>query len=165
MVRAAPVLLSAVFFAGCAPYKLQRGAPPYDKGYAAARDGKVIPEYTVGKDNTLPADIKLAQARFRRRKARVEDYYKKMGGIENRFKENVPNRLGFMAKMAGAVFCLPGRIVSAYRYELDPKYRDRVDKRDAEAYRLEEEKNKKLKEELVAYVQKDLAWEEEKMLK
>jgi len=96
--------LSAVFFAGCAPYKLQRGAPPYDKGYAAARDGKVIPEYTVGKDNTLPADIKLAQARFRRRKARVEDYYKKMGGIENRFKENVPNRLGFMAKMAGAVF-------------------------------------------------------------
>lgn len=151
----------AALLAGCAPYKVQRGLRPYDKGYVVIRDGKLIPEYTVGKDNSVPQDLSLAKARFKRRKARVEDYYKKMDLIENRFKENVPDRLRFMGKMIGSVFCLPGRVVSSYRYELDPKYRQKVDRQEAAAYAKEEENKKKLKAELADYIQKDLDWEEQ----
>lgn len=152
-------LVSAIFLvAGCAPYKFHHGQPPLDKGYVAARDGKDIPEYTIGKDNTTPG-IKLAKERFNRRKDIVEDYYKKMNIIRNRFRENVPDRVGFMLKLMGSAFTMPGRIISALRYEHDPKYRDRVDKMDEEKEAKEAARVNKLKKELDSYIQQDLAKE------
>jgi hypothetical protein len=148
------VLLSS----GCATYKFQHGKPPYDKGYVASREGYAILEYTVGKDNTVP-DIGLAKERFKRRKGTVEDYYKKMGRIENRFKEQVWNRIVMFAKFMGSVLSMPGRIISAYKYENNPEYRAKIQKLEAENYALEEAHINKLKEELDTYIQEDLSKE------
>ncbi|MFA5096840.1 MAG: hypothetical protein WC478_05825, partial [Candidatus Omnitrophota bacterium] len=78
-----PLIL--LLLSGCATYSLKKGAaPPYNKGYIVTRYDRLIPEYTIGKDNMVPEDEQLARARFRRRRVEVESYYKKMGYIENR---------------------------------------------------------------------------------
>ena len=80
------VLVLSLLLSGCATYKFQKGPAPYDKGYVASYDGKIIPEYTIGQANSAP-ELDLAKERFKRRRAKVEYYYKKMGQIEARLKE------------------------------------------------------------------------------
>ena len=72
------LVLLVVFLSGCATYKFQRGKEPYHKGYVVSRDDYIIPEYTTGKDNSVP-NLEIAKKRFKKRKATVEYYYKKMG--------------------------------------------------------------------------------------
>lgn len=144
---------------GCATYKFQRGKAPYNKGYVVLRDNCTILEYTVGKDNTVPA-LELAKERFKRRKRIVEHYYRKMGSIENRFKEETWDRIVMSLKLIGSVFTIPGRIISAYKYKNNPEYREKIEKIEAERNAQEEARIKKLKEELYTYIQQDISKEE-----
>jgi hypothetical protein len=156
MKRAAAILLTLLFLSGCASYTFQRGQEPYHKGYVAARDDFLIPEYTLGKDNTVPSDLALAKERFKQRKGIVEYYYKKMGSIENRFKMAFWDPVIFFLKMFTGVFRLPCVAISDYRYEHDPHYREKKrtmqDKQDLE----EEVRIKKLKGELNKYLEEEL---------
>lgn len=145
---------------GCAPYKVVRGIkPPVKDGYVFLRDGVMLPEYTIGEGGAAPDDVYLAKERFKRRRKTVEEYYKKMGVIDNRFKENVPDRLGYTLGIVGAVFTLPLRTVKAYRYEYDPKYHARVDRAGAEKEALEKARMEKLRAELNDYINRDLEQE------
>jgi len=148
-----------LLISGCATYQFQRGKPPYNKGYVVSRDDRTILEYTIGKDNTVPA-LELAQERFKRRKGIVEAYYRKMGSIENRFKEETWDRIVMGLKLFGSVFTMPGRIISAHKYKNNPEYREKIEKLEAERDAQEEARIKKLKEELYAYIQQDLSKEE-----
>lgn len=145
-----------LFFSGCAAYRFQPGKPPYDKGYLASRDGYAILEYTVGKDNSVPEDLKLAKQRFKRRRHMVEHYYKKMGYIENRFREWFWDPPRYFVKLLTGVFRTPGLAISDYRYNHNPKYRARVIKREEEMDLKEETINRRLHETLANYIQKDL---------
>jgi len=143
---------------GCAAYKFQKGESPYDKGYVVSREGYSIPEYTLGENNSVPG-LKTARERFKRRKSTIEDYYKKMGYIENRFKQNFYDPSIMFVQFVGGVFRLPFIIISEYRYAHDPKYRARIDKRDEDEYNAERARKAKLKTELNDYVRKDLTKE------
>jgi hypothetical protein len=146
-------------FMGCATYKFQRGSePPYNKGYVALRDDRVIPEYTIGKDNSVP-DLELAKERFQRRRDTVEYYYKKMGSIENHLKMFLWDPPVMLVKVIGGVFQLPFIAISDYRYQHNPAYKERVRKIEEERDAREETRIKKLKDELDVYIQKDLASE------
>lgn len=152
------IILSLIFgflslvLTGCATYKFSHGKAPYDKGYLASRDGYTIPEYTIDKDNNAP-ELKVARERFEKRKRIVEDYYKRMGLIENRFKMSVWNPVIMFWKMVGGVFRLPFIAISDYRYNHNHKYRERIAALDAQEDAREEAKIKKLKDELWAYIQ------------
>ncbi|MFH0763088.1 MAG: hypothetical protein V1925_04280 [Candidatus Omnitrophota bacterium] len=156
------LILCLLFLAGCAPYQIKKGIrKPYNQGYVAARDGKVIPEYTIGPENKVPDDIALAKARFARRRRVVEDYYKKMGVIENRLKENVYDRLIFFWGIVGGVFNMPVRIVAEYKYNHNPEYKAKVDKMLEEQEAREKARLEKLKAELAVYIEEDLRQEEQ----
>jgi len=86
MKKLSVLLFLFLILSGCATYKFQKGQSPYDKGYVASRDDRVLLEYTVGKDDSVP-DLGLAKERFKKRKGMVEHYYKKMGYITNNFKK------------------------------------------------------------------------------
>lgn len=146
-------------FLGCATYKYQLGKPPFDKGYIVLRDGYAIPEYTIGKDNSVPKEINLAEDRFKRRKNIVEHYYKKMGNIENRFKMAFWDPCIVFLKAIGGVFRFPSIAISDYRYEHNPKYRERIKKKEQEEDAKETMRIQKLKDELNIYIQKNLAKE------
>ncbi len=153
------VLVPAILFlSGCATYKFHPGNTPYDKGYVGSRDDYTILEYTLGKDNTVP-DVALAKQRFNRRRRIVEDYYKKMGYIENRFKMAVWDPCMMFLKVIGGVFRLPAIAISDYRYEHNPKYREKIRQLDAESELRAETRIKKLKADLDVYLQRDLAKE------
>ncbi|MDI6606299.1 MAG: hypothetical protein QME65_04055 [Candidatus Omnitrophota bacterium] len=161
MKKITVLILSLAFLSGCAPYRIEKGIKkPYDQGYVATREGKVILEYTIGPDNKVSDDIELARVRFRRRRRAVEDYYKKMGIIENRLKENVSDRLGFFWGIVGGVFNMPVRIASEYRYNHNPEYRARVDKRLEEQEARAKARLEELKAELAAYIEEDLRQEQ-----
>jgi hypothetical protein len=147
-----------MFLAGCATYKFQRGNKPYDKGYVVSRDGYAILEYTVGKGNSVP-DLELAKMRFRKRKNIVEHYYKKMGYIENRFKMAFWDPCIIFVKAIGGVMRLPFVVVSDYRYEHNPRYREKIMKREQEQDTQEEARIQKLKDALNIYIQKELSRE------
>lgn len=153
------ILILVLFLSGCAPYKFQKGQPPYDKGYVASREGYTIVDYTIGKDNTVAQNVALAKERFRRRRRVVEDYYKKMGAIENRFKQAVIDYPVMFFKLALGVFKMPGIAIKDYRYNHSPKYRERIDKLEEEKETQEQARIKKLKDALNNYIQKDLAKE------
>lgn len=158
---AACLVFSCALIAGCAPYRIEKGIKkPYDQGYVATREGKVILEYTVGADNKVPDDFELARERFQRRRRTVEDYYKKMGVIENRLKENVVDRLVFFWGIVGAVFNTPVRVVSEYRYNHNPEYRAKVDKLIQEQEAAAKKRLEELRAELAAYIAEDLRREE-----
>lgn len=160
MKKTIVLILSALFLSGCATYKFQKGQPPYDKGYVASREGYTIIEYTIGQDNTVAPNVALAKERFKRRHRVVEHYYKKMGNIENRFKEAVVDYPVMFFKLALGVFKMPGIAVKDFRYERNPKYRERIDKLDEEKEAQEQARIKKLKDALDDYIQKDLKREE-----
>ncbi|MDD3087035.1 MAG: PKD domain-containing protein [Candidatus Omnitrophica bacterium] len=143
-----------LFLCGCATYSIQKEKD----GFAVARYKKVIPEYTQGADNSFPQKG-LAQERFNRRRKTVEDYYKKMGFIDNRFKQVfMEPPLVFMQFIAG-VFRMPFIMVSDYRYNRNPQYKERMDKIDDEKYEAEKARIKGLKDSLSLYIQEDLAKE------
>jgi len=143
---------------GCASYKFKRGQAPYDKGYVASRDDYTILEYTVGSNNTVPS-LALARDRFSRRRGTVEDYYKKMGYIENRFKMVFVDPCIFALKLIGGIFRMPFVAIADYKYEHNPEYRQKIKKMEEERDLKEEGRLQKLKEELHAYITEELAKE------
>jgi hypothetical protein len=150
------IFLLAVFLSGCATYKFQKGQAPYDKGYVASRDGYAILEYTVGQDKGVPADIALAKQRFAKRRRVVEDYYKKMDAIENRFKMAVWDPAAMFVKLIAGVFRLPFIALSDYKYDHNPAYREKVRRLEEEKDLREEARLAKLKERLSSYIQQVL---------
>ena len=153
-------MILVLCFSGCATYKFSYGKPPYDKGYMVSRDNRAIAEYTIGKDNSVPADIGLAKQRFKRRKGIVEYYYKYMGDIQNNFTKFVWGPIAqFMGGAIIGVFKLPFVIISDYRYDNNPKYREKITRLDEEEEAREKARIEKLKDKLNVYIQQDLAKE------
>ena len=154
------VLFLMILLSGCATYKFQKGPAPYDKGYVVSRDNYTIVEYTVGENNTVPEDLALAKERFSRRRRIIEDFYKKMGSIENRFKMGFADYPVMMFKLVTGVFRLPFIGVSDYRYDHDPKYKERILKIEEQKDALEFARVAKLKDKMANYVKSDLAKEQ-----
>ncbi|MDO8661665.1 MAG: PKD domain-containing protein [Candidatus Omnitrophota bacterium] len=151
------VISALLFLSGCATYSLKKGEySPYNKGFIVTRYDRVIPEYTLGKDNSIPIDEQVARQRFQRRRKEVENYYKKMGYIENRFKQNFIDPPVFIVRSVIGVFRLPAIMISDYQYNHDPKYKERIDKLEDAEYKVEKERIKALKDRLNAYIQEDL---------
>ncbi len=150
------LVLLVVFLSGCATYKFQRGKEPYNKGYVVSRDDYIIPEYTIGKDNSVPS-IELAKERFKKRRQTVEYYYEKMGYIENKLKTTFWEPTVLFLKFIGGVFRLPSIAISDYKYEHNPQYREKIIKMQQEQDALEEARIQNLKKELNSYIQKELA--------
>lgn len=143
---------------GCATYKFHHGQAPYNKGYVVSRDDYNILEYTLGKDNTVPK-LPVAKERLKRRRDRVEDYYKRMGYIENHFRMVFWGPCIYFCKLAGGVFRLPFIAISDYRANRNPKYKEKLRKIEEEKEAREEARIAKLKERLNLYIQKDLTSE------
>jgi len=143
-----------LFLCGCATYSIQEEKD----GFAVARYKKVIPEYTQGADNSFPQKG-IAQERFNRRRKTVEDYYKKMGFIDNRFKQVFMDPPLVFVQFIAGVFRMPFIMVSDYRYNRNPRYKERMDKIDDEKYESEKARIKGLKDRLNLYIQEDLAKE------
>ncbi|MDD5431708.1 MAG: PKD domain-containing protein [Candidatus Omnitrophica bacterium] len=152
------LMFAAFLLSGCATYKFQKGLPPHDKGYVASRDGKVILEYTVGKDDSVP-DLTIAKQRFKRRRVTVEDYCKKIGSVENRFKEMFVDYPVMIFKFITGVFRLPFIAVSEYKYEHDPEYRKKIQAIEAKKDVEERARIKEIRDKLNAYIKEDLAKE------
>lgn len=154
------IFLGAVvlLLSGCATYKFQRGRAPYDKGYIVSRDDKIIVEYTIGKDNSVP-NLELARERFRKRRATVEYYYKKMGYVENKLKTTFWDPPALLIKFIGGIFRLPSIAISDYKYEHNPQYREKVIRMGQEQEALEKARIQRLREELNSYIQEELAKE------
>ena len=150
------VLISLL--SGCATYNFQKGAAPYDKGYVASYDGKPIPEYTLGPDNSVP-DLVLAKERFKRRRAKVEYYYKKMGQMETRFKEFLWDPPAMFVDFVGGLLRWPFIAVADYKYNRDPKYKEKVDRLDEQRDELDKARVNDLKSKLKVYIDGDLAKE------
>ena len=159
MKKAVIILLLGVFLSGCATYKFQQSNLPSDKGYAVSYDGKLIPEYTQGPDKLLPEKA-LAKERFKRRRATVEYYYKKMGQIQNRFKEYLWEPVTLFVDFTAGVIGWPFLAVADYKYNHNPKYKERVDRLDEQKDALEKAKIEGLKTKLSEYIKSDLAKEQ-----
>jgi hypothetical protein len=157
--KALLVLIFISLLSGCSTYRFERGKPPYDNGYVVARNGYPIIEYTVGKDDSVP-DMQYAQERFKRRKETVEEYYEKMGLIESRFRQYFWDPPAALLDFVGGVFRLPFIAISDYKYRHDPKYKEKMDKLEEEKYAAEKKRVKLLRQELSAYIQKDLVQEQ-----
>lgn len=153
------LIVSAVFLSGCATYKFQRGRAPYEKGYVVSRDDRIIVEYTVGKDNSVP-NLEVARQRFRERRNMVEHYYARMGYIKSGLKSAFWDPIVLFLKFIGGIFRLPAIAISDYKYEHDPQYREQVIKKQEEEEALEAARVKKLKDEMDSYIQKEIALEE-----
>jgi hypothetical protein len=151
----AAIIISVLFLSGCATYSVQKGESPYNKGYVVARYGRVLPEYTLGKDNSVP-DEQVAKERFQRRRKQVEAYYKKMGYIENRFKQTFVDPPLFMAQAVIGILRMPAVALRDYKYNRDPKYKEEIDKKEDAEYKAEKERVKAIKAQLNAYVKEDL---------
>ncbi len=158
MKKVALIFLSAVFLGGCATYKFHHGKEPYNKGYVVSRDDYTILEYTLGKDNSVP-NLSLAKQRFKRRRDIVEDYYKRMGFIENHFKMAVLDPWIYFWKLAGGVFRLPFIAVSDYRAAHNAAYKEKLRKIEEGKDAREEAHISKLKGQLNAYIERDLSKE------
>ncbi|MFA6357497.1 MAG: PKD domain-containing protein [Candidatus Omnitrophota bacterium] len=153
------LLFIILILSGCATYKFQKPAgSSADKGYLVSYDGKPIIEYTVGKEKSLP-DLTLAKERFKRRRATVEYYYKKMDLIESRFKEYLWGAPSMFVDFVGGVLCWPFTAVADYKYNHNPKYKTRVDKLEEEKESFEKARIGSLKEKLETYIVKDLSKE------
>lgn len=153
-------ILTILFFiailSGCATYKFQKSTSGQSQGYLASYDGKLIPEYTVGKEKSLP-DLTLAKERFKRRRPTVEYYYKKMGQIESRWKENFWSFPAMVVDFAAGILRWPFTAISDYRYNHNPKYKEKIDKLDEESEAFEKASTNSYKEKLASYIDKDLA--------
>jgi len=149
------LIILGLILSGCATYKFQKPATSNAQGYLACYDGKPILEYTVGKEKSLP-DLTLAKERFKRRRSTVEYYYKKMNIIESRLKEFFWDPPAMFLDLLGGVLRWPFVAVADYKYNRNPKYKERMDKLDEEKDELEKVRVNSLKEKLAAYIVEDL---------
>ena len=152
------LVILGFILSGCATYKFQKPATSGAKGYLACYDGKPILEYTVGKEKSLP-DLTLAKERFKRRRSTVEYYYKQMDLIESRLKEFFWDPPAMLVDLLGGVFRWPFVAVADYKYNRNPKYKERVDRLDEQRDELEKVRINVLKEKLAAYIVEDLSKE------
>ena len=148
-----------LLLSGCATYKFQKPASSGAQGYLACYDDKPILEYTVGKEKSLP-DLTLAKERFKRRRVAVEYYYKQMNLIESRLKESFWDPAAMFVDFLGGILRWPFTAVEDYKYNRNPKYKERVDRLDEEKEELEKTRVNTLKEKLAAYIVEDLNKEE-----
>jgi len=151
-------LLFVFILSGCATYKFKKSGPAGNQGYLVTYDDESILEYTVGENKTFP-DMELAKERFKRRKAKVEYYYKKMGLIEGRLKEVFWDPAAMIFDFLGGVLRWPVTAVQDYKYNHNPKYKERMDKLDEEKDALENVRINSVKEKLDTYIAQDLAKE------
>lgn len=149
------ILISVILLSGCATYKVEKSRLSSEGGFVVSRYDKVIPEYTIGVDNSLP-DKEKAEARFKRRRAEVEYYYKQMGFIENRFKQVFVGPPLTLVQLVTGIFRIPFIAVSDYKYNHNPQYKAKVDKLEDERYDAERAKVKGLKDKLSEYIKEDL---------
>jgi hypothetical protein len=154
------VIILVFIVTGCAAYKFESSAKLYGAGYVVKRNERVIPEYTMGPDEQAPQDLKLAKERFDRRKSVVKYYYGKMGYIDSLFKMYSLDYFKFMGNVIFGVFKLPFMAYSYYKYEKDPKYRQKIDKLEVEADQKEEARIRSWQDKLNQYIKKDLGKEE-----
>ena len=159
MKRAVVFLLLGVFLSGCATYKFHQGRATSDKGYVVSYKGVFIPEYTQGPDKSLPG-IALAKERFKRRRATVEYYYKEMGQMHNRFQQYIWQPVTLFADFIGGIFRWPFMAVADYKYNHNPKYKEKGDRLDEQQDALEKAKLDSLKAKLSEYIKADLAKEQ-----
>ncbi len=152
------LLFLASTLSGCATYKFQKSGSSGNQGYLATYDGKPLLEYTVGKEKSLP-DLTLAKERFKHRRATVEYYYKNMGQIRSRLKEFFWDPPVMFVDFLWGVLRWPFIAVSDYKYNRNPKYKERVDKLDEQRDALETARINSLKGKLNAYIKEDLAKE------
>jgi hypothetical protein len=151
-------LLLAFILSGCAIYRFQRPVDSGAQGYLVSYDGKTILEYTVGKEKSLP-DLALAKERFKRRRSKVEYYYKQMDQIEGRLKEFLWDPPVMLVDFFWSVLRWPFIAAADYKYNHNPEYRAKVDRLDQEKEVLEKTRISSLKEELNAYIVEDLTKE------
>ena len=159
MKKITSILFAVLFLSGCATYKFQKPASSGSQGYLVSYDDKPILEYTVGKEKSLP-DLTLAKERFKRRRHTVEYYYKKTGQIESRFKEFFWDTPGMFVDFLGGILRWPFIAAADYKYNHNPKYKERADKLDEEKDALEKARVNNLKEKLNAYIDEDLVKED-----
>jgi len=155
--KIAILIISCFILSGCATYKFQKSTSG-PQGYLVSYDGYPLPEYTLGKDKSLP-DLALAKERFKRRKATVEYYYKKMEKIQTRVSEFLIEPPQMIGGFLWGVLRWPWIAAADYKYNHNPKYKARIDRQDEERDALETAKMAKLRKDLDTYVVKDLAKE------
>jgi len=155
MKKISAIFLLIIFLSGCATYKFHHGKQPYNKGYVVSREDYTILEYTLGKDDTVP-NLSLARERFKRRRDIVEDYYKRMGYIENRFKMAFMDPAVYFLKLVGGIFRLPFIAISDLRAAHNAAYKEKLRKIEEEKDAREAARIKAFKEKLNTYIQRDL---------
>lgn len=148
------LFLCFLFLSGCAVHRFQKSQEL--GGYAVARFGYVIAEYTVDLNNKAPVDFALARARYLRRNDRVEKYYIKMGQIEDYLTRYIAHFPKMMWSILANTIKMPFHIISEYRYEHNEKYRNKIDDLDAQAKAREDTRIEKLKSELKDFIRQDL---------
>jgi len=156
--KAGLLLALVLMLSGCATYQFQKGPAPYDKGYVASYDGKPIPEFTLGKDNSVP-DLALAKERFNRRRLTVEYYYKKMGQMETRLKAYLWDPPVMFVDFLGGLLRWPFVAADDYKYNHNPQYKEKIDRLDEQTDELEKARVNSLKAKLKVYIDEDLAKE------
>lgn len=149
------LILFIFFVSGCASYKYEKMADPY-QGYVVKRNDYLIPEYTIDTKSKAPEDLIVAKQRFKRRHNIVDDYYKKMGRIENQFKVLIVDYPLCMISLLTAVIQLPYMMVCDYKYEHNAKYKERVDSRYDELDRREARRKESLQLSLNIFIERDL---------
>lgn len=158
-ISCATITLLFIFMtSGCANYKYMRGVNPYGDGYIVLRNNTVISEYTIGRDNKAPQDLNLAKERFKERRTKVEYYYKKMDILYTPLKTFISYPFSLVGAIVG-IFKLPFIIVSDYRYEHNPEYKKKIDTREAQKKKKENEQRQKLQDELSTFIERELAIE------
>jgi len=154
------LIILAFILSGCATYKFQKSTSG-SQGYLVSYDGKPIPEYTIGKEKSLP-DLPLAKERFKRRRSTVEFYCKKMNQIESRLKEFLWEPPAMLFGFIGGIFRWPFTAVDDYKYNHNPQYKEKMDRLDEERDTLERARVNSLREKLNAYIKDDLIKEASK---
>jgi hypothetical protein len=157
------LFLGILVLSGCTTYTVKKGTRPYDKGYVVARRGYVIPEFTIGANNTVPEEVDLARERFERRKKTVEYYYEKLGDIDSNFKSYFLKPVSAVGGLMTSPFRLPVVAYQDYKYSHNPEYKEKMDKIDDEKDRIQNAKIKVIKDYLNKYIQDDLRYENELM--
>jgi hypothetical protein len=152
-------LFLALFLCGCSTYRYNLSEDPAGaQGYVALRNNYKILEYTSGKDNSLPG-LEVARERLSRRHGTVEHYYKKMGIIQNNFRQFFWEPPRVCISFIVGLFRLPFIAAAEHKYEHNAQYRQKVDKLEEERDIKEAARINGLKQQLQAYLEKDLGKE------
>ena len=76
--------------------------------------------------------------------------------MDNNFKKLMWEPVEMFFSLIGGAFRLPFIVISDYRYEHNPEYREKIDRADEERDAREQARIDKLKSELNNYIQEDL---------